>query len=333
MKNEYYSTINLLILKSLPGIGNKRAAAIFEENVDFLSKNIVSENSLNNNFFINSVNKLHEVGGNVESLQRKAEQIIEISNNSDIKIINYRSSKYPKELKHLSTKPVLLHVKGSLDSLTSSTKVAVVGTRNPSPFSKKYTERAVRIISSEGFTVVSGLAVGIDSIAHKSAIECAGQTIAVLAHGLDQPVYPKENSSLASLILESGGALISEYPIGEKLNVRNLVARDEWQSGVSSGVFAVESSLSGGTRHAVRNSIKQGRVLGMLNHIEHNKFIGFDKFHSNDQLISLNMKMIYENKAVSIYSKKSLLNYLEDCRQLSIRLNFNDGIADESTLF
>jgi len=104
----------------------------------------------------------------------------------------------------------------------------------------------------KGFTIVSGLAKGVDTGAHEGALKSNGFTIAVLAHGL-QTIYPAENRNLASRILNQNGTLISEYPWYTSLLPRYLVERDRIQSGMSRGVMVIETGVKGGTMHTVKN--------------------------------------------------------------------------------
>lgn len=110
------------------------------------------------------------------------------------------------------------------------------------------------------WAIVSGLAIGIDTVSHQAALRHGGQTIAVMAGGLDS-VYPKQNAKLADEILEKEGALVSEQPFGVPPSPRNLVQRDRLQSGLSIATFVMQTDIKGGSMHTVRFTIQQDRLL------------------------------------------------------------------------
>ena len=141
--------------------------------------------------------------------------------------------------------------------------------------------------------MVSGLADGIDAAAHQGALEVNGLTVAVLAHGLDT-VKPSKNKVLADAILKNNGALVSEYPWGTKTNRSYFVARDRIQSGLSLGVFVVETGVKGGTMHTVRFCKEQKRILILLQHPP--DLIGHPKTLGNAQLLSEGNAVVFENE-------------------------------------
>lgn len=122
------------------------------------------------------------------------------------------------------------------------------------------TQRIVEQLVNADWTIVSGLALGIDSVAHAATLGKKGRAIAVLAGGLDN-VYPKENTRLAEEILASGGALVSEQPFGVPAIPRNLIQRDRLQSGLSVGTFVMQTDVKGGSMHTVRYTLQQERLL------------------------------------------------------------------------
>jgi DNA processing protein len=138
--------------------------------------------------------------------------------------------------------------------------VACIGTREPSTFGLQVTRRIVEVLTSAGWSIVSGLAVGVDTEAHKSALDCGGHTVAILANGLDH-VYPKANQRLAEQILEAGGAVISEQRFAVPPAARNLVQRDRLQSGMSQATIVMQTDIIGGSMHTVRFTLQQGRLL------------------------------------------------------------------------
>lgn len=189
----------------------------------------------------------------------EAHEILDISQQHDIQIISKDSSDYPKALLQISDPPALLHVKGNIDALNKDC-IAIVGTRNPTSFGSSKAKKYGESFAKDGYVVVSGLAKGVDSAAHKGALSSNGLTVAVLAHGLNT-IYPSENKPLADNILENNGTLISEYPWGTMSNRSFFVSRNRIQSGLSLGVLVIETKINGGTMHTVRFCEKQDRIL------------------------------------------------------------------------
>src|ERR1035441_6487279 len=146
------------------------------------------------------------------------------------------------------------------DLLAHEQLVAVVGTREPTVFGTSAAENLTGALADGGWGIVSGLAKGIDTIAHRTALEHGAPTIAVMGGGLDS-VYPAENKDLAARIVDRGGALISEQPFGEQARPQHLIARDRLQSGLSVAVVVAQSGVKSGTMHTARFAAAQGRPL------------------------------------------------------------------------
>jgi DNA processing protein len=151
----------------------------------------------------------------------------------------------------------VLWVRGSLD-LLSQHGIAVVGTRHPSPYGSGMAEMLSRDLAGRGIVIQSGMARGIDTAAHKGALDAGGKTLAVWGTGIDV-VYPKENKRLAERIVESGGAIISEFPLGTFPAPQNFPLRNRILSGVSVGVLVIEAGEYSGTRITARCAMEQNR--------------------------------------------------------------------------
>lgn len=212
----------------------------------------------------------------------KAHEIWNLSQQHNIQIISRESPNYPKCLLQISDPPLLLHVLGNIDAINKDC-IAIIGTREPTEYGIVAAKKLGELFAESGYVVVSGLADGIDAAAHQGALEVNGLTVAVLAHGLDT-VYPSKNKVLADAILKNNGALVSEYPWGTKANRSYFVARDRIQSGLSLGVFVVETGVKDGTMHTVKSCKEQKRALIVLKHPP--DLIGHPKTHGNAQLIS-----------------------------------------------
>ena len=188
---------------------------------------------------------------------RKIEEELELIKKNDAQIITYQDPLYPQRLLNIYDFPVFLYVKGSLKE--DDINIAVVGSRLASTYGKFSTERLCRELVLKGITVVSGLARGIDSAAHRGALTCGGRTIAVLGCGLDI-VYPSENKKLFEEIV-SHGAVITEFPYGTPPNAPNFPARNRIISGVSLGVVVVEANEKSGSLITARLALEQGREV------------------------------------------------------------------------
>jgi DNA processing protein len=212
----------------------------------------------------------------------RAREIWDLSQKHNVKIISRDHPDYPKSLLGIPDPPALLHVLGNVDALNKDC-IAIVGTREPTAYGLKAAKKLGSLFAENGYVVVSGLAEGIDSAAHRGALEACGLTVAVLAHGLDT-VYPTQNKKLADEILGNNGAIVSEYPWGTKINRSFFVERDRIQSGLSLGVFVVETGVTGGTMHTVKFCKDQKRSLIVLKHPD--AFIDEPKTSGNANLIS-----------------------------------------------
>ena len=175
-----------------------------------------------------------------------------------ITVITYESPDYPALLRETHDHPAVLYVRGRLDAADADS-VAVVGTRKATSYGRQVTEDIVTSLAINGITIISGLARGIDTIAHRAALEAHGRTIAVFACGLDI-VYPPENVKLAMDILERG-ALISEHPLGTKPKPENFPRRNRILSGLSRGVLVVESGEKGGALITAGFALDQNREV------------------------------------------------------------------------
>lgn len=176
---------------------------------------------------------------------------------NDVAVISQFDPRYPRNMLELDTAPLVLYVKGKLYGPKS---VACIGTREPTHFGAKAASRITEMLAEYRWSIVSGLATGIDSICHEAALERGAHTVAVMAQGLDE-VYPRANQRLARRIVEQGGALVSEYPPGVLLSKSSFVARDRLQAAMSVGTICMQSDVVGGSMHTVRATLKLRRPL------------------------------------------------------------------------
>ena len=164
--------------------------------------------------------------------------------------------KYPHLLKEIDDPPPVLYVKGNILP-QDATSLAVVGTRRATVYGKEVTTRITADLVRAGVTIISGLAKGIDTVAHRSALDAGGRTIAVFGCGLDI-IYPTDNARLAAEVLDNG-ALISEHPLGTKPERYYFPERNRIMSGISLGVLIVEGDATSGANITVRKANDQGR--------------------------------------------------------------------------
>jgi DNA processing protein len=165
---------------------------------------------------------------------------------------------YPEPLRQIFDPPVLLFVRGNLD-LLRTIGFAVVGTRRPTPYGEAVAEKMSADLARAGLTIVSGMARGIDTSAHKGALSANGQTTAVLGCGVDV-VYPSENKKLAADIA-SRGLLLSEFPMGSVAFPQNFPIRNRIVSGMSAGLLVVEGAQYSGSAITAKLALDQGREL------------------------------------------------------------------------
>lgn len=193
-----------------------------------------------------------------EKIADKAAHELDETNRLGIKIITIDDPAYPELLRHIHRPPLVLYVKGSLDTL-SAAGIGIVGSRAASSYGRRIAAKMARELTSLGFTVISGMALGIDSEAHRAALESGGDTIAVLGCGLDV-VYPQANRQLFERIPASG-ALVSEYPLSTRPDAFRFPARNRIISGMALGVLIVEASQHSGSLITAQHALDQGREV------------------------------------------------------------------------
>jgi DNA processing protein len=189
--------------------------------------------------------------------RRVAEQEWESASQLGAAIVTMGCAAYPERLREIYDPPPVLWTKGDV-SLLSRASLAIVGTRHPSPYGSGVAEMIARDLSARKLLIVSGMARGIDTCAHKGALAARMPTVAVWGTGVDV-VYPKENKRLAEQIIELGGAIVSEMPLGTFPAPQNFPRRNRIISGISIGVLVVEASENSGTRVTARCAEEQNR--------------------------------------------------------------------------
>jgi DNA processing protein len=243
-----------LALRSVAGIGNIGFSALID---NFGSLEAVFSASAAELQMAAGITKKAAAGVAAFKDWDSVNKNLDLAENTGIHIVTYRDESYPAKLLEIYDRPPLLFVKGNLKK--DDVNISLVGSRLASTYGKYTTERISRELALRGATIVSGLARGIDSAAHRGALAAQGRTIAVLGSGLDI-IYPPENKKLFAAICEKG-AVVSEFPLGTPPRACNFPARNRIISGMSYGVVVVEAGEKSGSLITARLALEQGREV------------------------------------------------------------------------
>ena len=182
---------------------------------------------------------------------------LKLTEDAGAQIVTPEDETYPHRLLEIYDPPSVLWVRGDA-ALLNRAGIAVVGTRHPTPYGAGMAEMLSRDLARRGLVILSGMARGVDTSAHKGALDVQGKTIAVWGTGIDV-IYPKENKKLAEQIVAQGGAIVTEYPVGTFPAPQNFPIRTRILSGMSIGVLVVEAAEYSGTRITARCALEQSR--------------------------------------------------------------------------
>jgi len=247
--------LEILSLYSIPGLGSISIKKIFERfhNIDAFIKSDKSK-------FLNligrkNLNLSKEV---LDSGAEFAKKQMALAEKMGVSVISFRDKLYPRLLKEVYDAPALLFTKGDISFFEEKT-IAIVGTRLASDYGIKTADYFSKVLVENGITVVSGMARGIDSAAHKGALSAGGHTIAVIGCGLDV-TYPPENRKLKKAI-EEKGLIVSEFPMGTEPLAHHFPRRNRIISGLSYGTVVVEAGLKSGALITAQISLDQGREV------------------------------------------------------------------------
>jgi len=246
-----------IALSNVPGLGNYKNKLLLEsfktpQNIfEALPEDLKSLKGIGNTI-VNSLKTEKKL------LLEKAAEEIEKAFKKGFSIIAFNDQAYPSQLKEIADPPLVLYSKGKFVP-EDRFSIAVVGTRSPDSYGKKIAFQITSQLAGFKFTIISGLARGIDTIAHRAAINSGGRTIAILGCGLDI-AYPPENMDLIEEIA-SCGVVISEFPPGTEPAARNFPGRNRIISGLSRGVLVVQAREKSGTLHTVNSALEQGREV------------------------------------------------------------------------
>ncbi len=232
-----------------------------------MAKRLLSVFGSPGNIFKMSFGELKKVNGIGESRARSIagfnqwetiRREIVRAERSNIRLIPFNDSAYPEGLRHIYDAPIVLYAKGNFTE-TDKYAIAMVGSRRASAYGMQTAEKISYELAASGLTVVSGMARGIDTASHKGSLEAGGRTVAVLGSGIDIP-YPASNRNLVKMI-ESSGAVISEFPLGTIPNRENFPRRNRIISALSLGVIVVEATIDSGSLITVGYALEQGKEV------------------------------------------------------------------------
>lgn len=203
----------------------------------------------------------------------KVDEILEKTERTGAHIMTYWDDDYPRLLREIYDPPLMLWIKGDQKVLDSDA-ISIVGTRKAGNYALKMAGKFAEDSVESGLTVISGLAYGVDGAAHKATVEVGGKTVAVLGSGIDW-IYPSDHKGLASRIVETGGAIISEFPLGTAPEMGNFPVRNRIVSGMSLGTLVVASGIDGGSMITAKSALDQNREVFVIPHpVGHPNAIG-----------------------------------------------------------
>jgi DNA processing protein len=244
--------LHWLALRLVPGLGTRRSVQLIERMHSPLAIFRASRSELEGQGLSGAIAQSIASGCTFEDAVEQRERMGETGTS----LIPFTSPLYPARLREIYDPPLVLYARGNVN-LLDTIMLGVVGTRRPTPYGKAAAERLAGDLAIAGMTIVSGMARGIDTSAHQSALQAGGKTIAVFGCGVDL-VYPAENRKLASEIVEKG-LVLSEFPMRSPAYPQNFPVRNRIVSGMSVGVLVVEGAQYSGSAITARLALDQGR--------------------------------------------------------------------------
>ena len=302
--------VELLFLKELKGMGN---ATINKDYANIISFKNDPEEFFS--FMLKNSKKYSRIELEL-ALENAKRSINYLEGLKDTNVITIFDDMYPKKLASLGNKkPVVLYLRGNMDLLNSDS-IAVVGTREPSEHTKNMEEQFVkRLVTYHNVTVVSGLALGCDKIAHEVTLDNSGYTLAVLPSGFNK-ITPKSNKVLADRILANNGLLMTEYAPDADASKYTFVDRDAIIAAISHGTLVMQCGIKSGTMHTVDAAVKMKRRIacyaGMLN---------MDIYDGNRIMIDdKGSEMVNSDAELELFVKKALSNGSSDGQFIQMTL-------------
>ncbi len=203
----------------------------------------------------------------------KVDRILEKTERTGAQIMTYWDNDYPSLLREIYDPPLMLWIKGDR-SVLDTDSLSIVGTRKAGDYAINMAKQFAKELVEQNLTIISGLAYGVDGAAHQATVEAGGKTVAVLGSGIDW-IYPSDHKGLAAKIVETGGAVISEFPLGTAPEMGNFPVRNRIVSGMSLGTLVVASGIEGGSMITAKSALDQNREVFVIPHpVGHPNAIG-----------------------------------------------------------
>ncbi len=262
-KLNFEQLTDLFLLLSVEGIGPgklRNLLAKFRSTKNILTSDYQSLMNVDG-ISTNLAKRIRQASGDRESIEKFTEKELKKLEKLGGRLITIWDQEYPQLLKKIYDPPILFYILGEFAE-SDQYSIAIVGTRQPTNYGKVQAERISMDLAKQGITIISGMARGIDSIAHNSAIKSGGRTIAVVGSGLDV-IYPAENKKLFEKIAECG-AVVSEFTLGTKPDAQNFPRRNRIISGLSLGVIVIETGATGGAMQTAAFALDQNREVFAL---------------------------------------------------------------------
>ncbi|WP_111642187.1 DNA-processing protein DprA [Marinimicrobium alkaliphilum] len=258
----YASLQAVLLLQRLPGLGASAFAKFLEQfpHPEHCLERPLAE--LSGHLSPEALSALGAYRDNPKTSplgQRLEEDLAWLDRHPRVSVVVKGDPDYPPLLAEIRRAPPVLFVLGNINAL-SLPQLALVGSRNPTAGGRENAWQFAHYLAGCGFAITSGLALGVDGVAHQGALDAGGKTLAIMGTGIDQ-VYPSRHKSLAADIVEQGGALVSEFPIGTRSQPANFPQRNRLISGLSLGTLVVEAAVKSGSLITARYALQQNREV------------------------------------------------------------------------
>ena len=230
-------------------------------------------------------------------------------------VIALHDTRYPSLLRQIPKPPPLLFVRGDVNCL-SLPQIAIVGSRNPSSGGLENAQRFAEYLAANGFAITSGLAMGVDAAAHEGALTARGKTIAIMGTGINM-VYPARHRDLAQRILDSGGTLVSEFPLGTGAQAANFPQRNRIISGLSYGVLVVEAAIKSGSLITAKIALEQNREVFAIPGSIHNPLARgcHQLIRQGATLVETANDIVEQLNGILSYQRQELFDFQENKKQ------------------
>lgn len=236
---------------------------------------------------------------------------------------------FPIALVNIPSPPLQVYWVGpSTADIFSLPSVAIVGARKASAYGRHVTARLAEELAARGVLIVSGLALGIDSIAHEAALRARGKTVAVLPSGLDK-IYPSSHSDLARRIVAQGGGLLSEYPDGTHPQNQNFIARNRIIAGLAEVLIVTEAAINSGSLHTARFALDQGKtVMAVPGNITSDLSQGTNNLIKAGAIPLTSTQDVLESLNLSVAPKITELEFAKSPEEHALLVLIQDGVSD-----